>query len=126
MRTGHSQPQHLLYPRTKGFIATVQKLRAASHVKAVYDLTLCYQQGPSFQKAPSMWDTLSIPGLSGRMGYRFHVHARRFPMEELPEKSEDLAAWLEERWLEKGEWLETQRQKQMQSCVTLEHEKGED
>ncbi|KZF23738.1 hypothetical protein L228DRAFT_282428 [Xylona heveae TC161] len=36
-------PQHTLYPRTKGFVATVQQLRrSAPHVKAVYDLTLAY------------------------------------------------------------------------------------
>ena len=56
-----------------------------------------------------MWGTLSLPGLSDRLGYKFHVHARRFPMETLPEKDEDLATWLEQRWIEKGEWLEAQR-----------------
>lgn len=127
------QPLHLLYPRTKGFVATVQHLRQAPHVKAVYDLTIAYQrrrrdagagadagvgsgvdidagEGWSlFQEAPTMWQTLSAGDLAST--YRFHVHARRFPLEDLPQGDEGLAKWLEERWVEKGRWLEGQREK---------------
>ena len=123
--TGHVQPKHLLYPRTKGFIATVEQLRAASHVKAVYDLTLWYQQGDRFQKAPSMWDTLSRPGLSSHMGYKFHVYVQRFPIHSLPEASEELAVWLEKRGLEKGDWLEMQRQNSA-SLMSLEEKSAAD
>lgn len=112
--TGHPQPKHLLYPRTKGFVATVQRLREASHITAVYDLTLCYQRGHLFQQPPSMWESLSMPGLSSHLGYRFHLHAQRFPLESLPEKDEELALWLEHRWVEKGDWLGAQRQNQAQ------------
>lgn len=101
---------HLLYPRTKGFVATVQHLRRAPHVKAVYDLTVAYQHGTRFQAAPSMWETLSAAGLSDGLGYRFHVHARRFLLTDLPEEDEALAKWLEQRWLEKGQLLEILRQ----------------
>ncbi|KAK3336249.1 acyltransferase [Cercophora scortea] len=109
------QPQHLLYPRTKGFVTTVQHLRKAPHVKAVYDLTIAYQHGKQWHESPSMWDTLAVPRLSldkqqGGEGYRFHVHARRFPLEELPHDDEGLARWLEERWVEKGKWLEKMRE----------------
>ncbi|OAA64330.1 1-acyl-sn-glycerol-3-phosphate acyltransferase [Niveomyces insectorum RCEF 264] len=109
---GHPQPMHLLYPRTKGFVATVQHLRQAAHVKAVYDLAIAYQHGTEFQAAPSMWDTLRLPNLSDESrgeGYRFHVHVRRFPISELPETDEELAKWLEQRWVEKGLWLEEKR-----------------
>lgn len=110
---GKPQPQHLLYPRTKGFIATVQHLRHASHVKAVYDLAIAYQKDGSWMVAPVFWDTLSVPGLSapGPHGFRFHVHVRRFPIEELPRSDADLARWLEQRWLDKGEWLEGLRKR---------------
>ncbi|KAF4980954.1 hypothetical protein FZEAL_3149 [Fusarium zealandicum] len=104
------QPTNLLYPRTKGFIATVQHLRQAPQVKAIYDFTIAYQHEGTFQEAPSMWETLSVPGLSDQGGYRFHVHARRFPIESLPAKDEELATWLEERWIEKGKILEAQRE----------------
>ncbi|KAK0632578.1 1-acyl-sn-glycerol-3-phosphate acyltransferase [Immersiella caudata] len=108
------QPEHLLYPRTKGFVTTVQHLRKAPHVKAVYDMTIAYQRGGEWQRAPTMWETLSLPQISreqqkGGAGYKFHVHARRFPLEELPYDDEGLAKWLEERWVEKGQWLEEKR-----------------
>lgn len=103
------QPRHLLYPRTKGFVATVQHLREASHVRAVYDLTIAYQRRGVFQAAPSFWETLSAGGLSSRRGFRFHVHARRFAIESLPASDGGLAQWLEDRWVEKGEWLEARR-----------------
>ncbi|KJZ79107.1 hypothetical protein HIM_01258 [Hirsutella minnesotensis 3608] len=105
------QPMHLLYPRTKGFVATVQHLRKASHVKAVYDLCIAYQHQGKFQTAPSMWETMSVPGLSRQRGFKFHVHARRFPIESLPDTDSELAQWLEDRWVEKGQWLEEKRQK---------------
>ncbi|KAI5861863.1 1-acyl-sn-glycerol-3-phosphate acyltransferase [Durotheca rogersii] len=105
-QNGRPQPLHLLYPRTKGFVATVQHLRKAPHVKAVYDITIAYQQKGRFHVAPSMWETLKLSDLSGSEGYRFYIHVRRFPLEELPHLDEELAAWLEQRWIEKGEWLD--------------------
>lgn len=106
------QPQHLLYPRTKGFVTTVKHLRKAPHVKAVYDLAIAYQKGSEFLTPPTMWETLSVPRLSGQKdgeGYRFHVHVRRFPLIELPTTDDELAKWLEARWVEKGAWLEEKR-----------------
>lgn len=105
---GRPQPRHLLYPRTKGFIATVQHVRGAAHVKAVYDLTIAYRRGSKFQAAPPFWDTIRTGGLSsgGSDGYRFEVNLRRFAMEDLPLEDAQLAKWLETRWVEKGEWLE--------------------
>ncbi|KAF3769301.1 hypothetical protein M406DRAFT_95986 [Cryphonectria parasitica EP155] len=104
------QPRHLLYPRTKGFVATVTHIRQTPHVRAVYDLTIAYQRGREWQAAPAFWDTLSVPRLSeGRAGYRFEVHVRRWPMEELPRDEEELVRWIEQRWVEKGQWLEQKR-----------------
>ena len=108
---GRPAPAHLLYPRTKGFVTTVQHLREARHVKAVYDLTIAYQRGSRWREAPNMWQTIALSRLSlgqrrGGHGYRFHVHAMRFPLEELPPDDEGLARWLEQRWVDKGEWLE--------------------
>ncbi|QPG99253.1 hypothetical protein C2857_001314 [Epichloe festucae Fl1] len=104
------QPKNLLYPRTRGFVATVQHLRRAPHVKAVYDFTIAYQCDGVFHEAPSMWETLSKPELSSNSKFKFHIHARRFPLESLPESDEHLARWLEKRWVEKGDWLESHKQ----------------
>ena len=102
-------PQHLLYPRTKGFITTVQHLRTTPHVRAVYDMTIAYSHQNNFMEPPTIWETLSCGGLSEKRGYRFHVDVKRFPLDELPETDEGLAKWLEKRWLEKGQFLESKR-----------------
>lgn len=86
-------------------------------MNAVYDLTIAYEHDGHFGAAPSMWDTMRLPNLSGKgngtgqggRGYRFHVHARRFPVADLPETDEGLASFLEKLWMEKGEFLEAKR-----------------
>ena len=100
--------QHLLYPRTKGFIASVQKLRNAPHVKAVYDLTLAYaKDGKVFQQPPKFWQSLLYPRLDRT--FRTYVHVERHELAQLPDESDELAQWLEDRWVEKGERLERLR-----------------
>jgi 1-acyl-sn-glycerol-3-phosphate acyltransferase len=85
--------RHVLYPRTKGFVASVQGLRA--HLDAVYDVTLAYQGG--------------IPRLSdvflGRV-QSFHLHLKRYSMTTLPEAEAELSAWLVDRFREKDALLE--------------------
>lgn len=103
-------PKHLLYPRTKGFVTTVQHLRKAEHVKAVYDMTIAYEHHHKFLEAPTIWESLSCPDLSGKRGYKFHVDVKRFPLKDLPESDAELAKWLETRWMEKGEFLEAKRE----------------
>ena len=104
-------PQHLLLPRTKGFVACVQKLRKTTHVKAVYDITVSYARndGSIFQHAPSFAESLMIPRLDRQ--WRFFVHVDRHSINELPESDEGIAQWLEDRWVEKGERLEVLHQK---------------
>ncbi|GAB7347920.1 hypothetical protein MBLNU459_g5436t2 [Dothideomycetes sp. NU459] len=97
---GKPVPQHTLYPRTKGFVSTVQHLRESSHVKAVYDITIAYADDRIFMSPPSFFETIYHSNLKSR--YRLHAHVRRFELESLPESSNDLAQWLEERWMEKG------------------------
>ncbi|CAK4033432.1 related to 1-acyl-sn-glycerol-3-phosphate acyltransferase delta [Lecanosticta acicola] len=100
-----SVAQHLLYPRSKGFIACVQKLRGAPHVKAVYDMTIAYAKGgTTFQSPPSFWQSLMRPRLD--RDWTFYIHVERHDLQKLPREDVQLAGWLEERWLEKGERLE--------------------
>ncbi|GAB7365899.1 hypothetical protein MBLNU230_g7227t1 [Neophaeotheca triangularis] len=100
-------PKHTLYPRTKGFIASVQRLRQAPHVKAVYDITVAYAKGREFMVPPSFWQSLSRPKLDE--DWTFLVDARRYELKDLPYTDQELAAWLEQRWMEKGNRLETLR-----------------
>jgi lysocardiolipin and lysophospholipid acyltransferase/lysophosphatidic acid acyltransferase/lysophosphatidylinositol acyltransferase len=90
---GLTVPRHTLVPRSKGFSASVEGLR--SHIAAVYDLTIAYEEG-----VPSLWQY--IKGLVKRI----HVHVRRFPIEELPTSADDLRLWLLARWEEKNDLLD--------------------
>lgn len=69
------QLDHVLLPRSKGFVAAVKELRG-SHIQHVYDLTLVYAGPKAFQQAPSMAKILGTPRLSPI--YHFHVHAKRW------------------------------------------------
>ncbi|KAI9819586.1 MAG: hypothetical protein M1827_007036 [Pycnora praestabilis] len=100
-------PKHTLYPRSKGFITTVQQLRHTPHIRAVYDLTIAYAHERQFLIAPTIWETLSQSKLSGP--WDFHVHVDRHAIENLPDTDEELAKWLETRWIEKGDRLEEMR-----------------
>lgn len=102
--------QHTLYPRKHGFIATVNALRTTKHVRAVYDTTIAYARGRDFMKAPSFWDTFTVPNFT-KAGYRFYVHVDRHPISELPKTEEELGKWLEDRWVVKGARLEELRRK---------------
>jgi 1-acyl-sn-glycerol-3-phosphate acyltransferase len=85
--------RHVLFPRTKGFVATVKAL--PGHAAAVYDVTIGYEEG-----VPSLWQWIK--------GYvrRVHVHVRRFPMEEMPGKEAEISSWLVNRYQEKDDLLE--------------------
>jgi hypothetical protein len=107
---GRPIPQHLLYPRSKGFITTVQHLRKAKQIKAVYDVTIAYEHNHKFLEAPTIWESLSCGDLSEKRGYKFHVDVKRFPLQDLPESDAELAKWLETRWMKKGEFLESKRE----------------
>ncbi|EME38027.1 hypothetical protein DOTSEDRAFT_75999 [Dothistroma septosporum NZE10] len=102
--------KHVLYPRTKGFVACVQKLRRAAHVKAVYDVTIAYaKDGRVFQAAPTFVQTLARPHLD--QDWTFYVHVDRYELSELPTEDEQLVQWLESRWLDKGGRLEQLNQR---------------
>jgi len=90
---GLAVPRHTLVPRSKGFAASVEGLR--THIDAVYDLTIGYEGA-----VPTLWQYIK------GMVRRIHLHARRFPVAELPESADDLRRWLMARWEEKDRLLE--------------------
>jgi 1-acyl-sn-glycerol-3-phosphate acyltransferase len=85
---------HVLVPRTKGFVASVAGLR--SHLDAVYDATIGYEEG-----VPTVWQWSK--------GYvkKVHLHVGRYPIDKVPEDDEALAQWLMERFQEKDARLES-------------------
>jgi 1-acyl-sn-glycerol-3-phosphate acyltransferase len=90
---GLDPTRHVLLPRTKGFIASVEGL--GDHLHAVYDFTIGYVGG-----VPTLWQHIT-----GRVK-EIHVHVRRFPAEDLPGIEEDLKQWLMDRFYEKDDLLE--------------------
>lgn len=58
--------------------------------------------------APNIWETLSTPSMNE--SWRFHVDVQRYLLEDLPRTDQELAEWLERRWMEKGRRLESLRQ----------------
>ena len=90
---GLPELEHVLLPRTKGFVATFIALK--DHVDAVYDVTIGYEGGfPTL----AQWCKGYVP--------KAHLHIRRFPAEELPRSDSELAAWLIQRYREKDDLLE--------------------
>jgi 1-acyl-sn-glycerol-3-phosphate acyltransferase len=89
---GLSPTEHVLLPRTKGFVASVQGLR--EHLDAVYDITIGYEEG-----VPTLWQY--IKGLSKVA----HLHLHRASIETLPKTDDDLARWLQDRYQVKDRLL---------------------
>ncbi len=83
---------HVLLPRTKGFVASVQGL--GEHLDAVYDLTIGY-----LGEAPSLWLLIA-----GRVK-QIHLHVRRYPAQALPQPEDELSDWLYTRYQEKDRLL---------------------
>jgi 1-acyl-sn-glycerol-3-phosphate acyltransferase len=90
---GIEATRHVLIPRTKGFVATVEGL--GDHLNAVYDVTIGYVDG-----VPSLWQYIT-----GRVK-KIHLHVRRFPVDELPKLEAELKEWLLDRFYEKDQLLE--------------------
>lgn len=89
-RTGCPVLNHVLLPRTRGFVACVSELR--SRIDAVYDVTLGYEPN-----VPTLWEFFK-----GR-NRKVHLHVRRFPISALPTSQKDLAQWLIDRFVEKDQ-----------------------
>jgi 1-acyl-sn-glycerol-3-phosphate acyltransferase len=85
--------KHVLIPRTKGFVVSVQSLR--NHVTAVYDLTIGYIDKP----LPTVWQWFK-----GDVK-KVHLHVRRFAIETLPTDEKLLADWLNDLFVQKDQLM---------------------
>ena len=92
-KQGLRPPEHVLIPRTKGFVASVQGLRG--HIDAVYDITIGYERG-----VPNLWQYVK-----GNCSVA-HLHLHRVPAHELPETDEQLSSWLMQRFTRKDQLLD--------------------
>jgi len=79
---------HVLFPRTKGFVATIKGLR--QDISAVYDVTIRYNGD-----TPTLWQWFtSDPGL-------VEVFVKKYPKNFLPDEPKALSEWLIQVYREK-------------------------
>jgi 1-acyl-sn-glycerol-3-phosphate acyltransferase len=83
---------HVMVPRTKGFVASVIGLR--EHLHAVYDITIGYPEG-----IPSLWQMM--------LGdvRKVAIHVKRTPITELPDKPQALENWAIKAFSDKDQRL---------------------
>lgn len=93
-KSGQPVPQHVLVPRVRGFLATLEGLEG--HLQAVYDLTIAYPE-----RTPTLWDLLSGKGTP------VTVEITRYPIEALPVDSEGRSDWLMKLYQDKDKRLQT-------------------
>ena len=90
---GMAPLEHVMIPRTKGFVASVQGM--AGHIQAVYDITIGYEQG-----VPNLWQYCQ------GIFQVAHFHVRRTPVQDLPKTEEGLSQWLIASFREKDRLLD--------------------
>ena len=93
-KNGMTPTKHVILPRTKGFVATVQALR--EHLDAVYDVSIGYVDG-----VPNLWQ------LYNGQVRKVHLHVRRFPVQDIPEDDTELGDWLTDRFYKKDDLFES-------------------
>jgi len=113
--------KNVLIPRVKGFTASVNSFRN-SHVKFVYDFTIAYShKEKGFGVMPSI-PTLLSTDLSD---YRFHIHIRRIPIEEIPNTNEEIYQWAIKLFQEKDNFLEELKHNWTKNIDLISEEKME-
>lgn len=80
---------HVLQPRTKGFVGAAQALRGSAG--AIYDVTVAYGDNPEDEVRPSFLRMYFTTALRNRV---VHVHQRRIPMDSVPKDEKDAKLWL--------------------------------
>ncbi|KAG0352514.1 hypothetical protein BGZ54_002718 [Gamsiella multidivaricata] len=98
---------NVMMPRTKGFIACVNKFRG-THVKCVYDFTFAYYHRTLGFGVPPDLVRVHTGQLSPE--YKFHVHVRRYQIEDLPTDEEKLSEWVVQKYVEKDAFLENMKE----------------
>lgn len=90
---GIEAPQHVMIPRTKGFIASIKSLN--KHATAVYDLTIGYEKG-----VPTLWQAIQ-----GHVK-RVNLNVKRYAIDEIPKNTDDIGKWVLDRFMKKDKELD--------------------
>lgn len=89
---------YVLYPRPRGFVASVQALRG--HCQAVYDVTIIYEG-----EVPTFSDLFL-----GKVK-KVNLHVRRFELDSLSDDRASLNDWIMERFCIKNKMIADSRSK---------------
>ncbi|XP_050316028.1 lysocardiolipin acyltransferase 1-like [Anthonomus grandis grandis] len=85
--------EHVLHPRSTGFVYLVDQMRENQCLDAVYDITLIYPD-----ECPQNEEELF---LQGKFPKEVLAHIVKYPIKTLPVSKDDLKTFLEKRWKEK-------------------------
>ncbi|OQV17189.1 1-acyl-sn-glycerol-3-phosphate acyltransferase gamma [Hypsibius exemplaris] len=92
--------EHLLIPRTKGFVLSIQAIKESGYkIRAIYDTTIAFDTGPG-TNAPTFRNVLK--GLP----VKAQLHVTRIPMEEVPTEETACEAWLHNLFAKKDRLLD--------------------
>ncbi|XP_062503513.1 lysocardiolipin acyltransferase 1-like [Corticium candelabrum] len=86
---------YVLHPRTRGFSELVKVMRHGN-VKSLLDVTVGYPVNIP-------WGFRSV--ILGNYPEQVHFNIKKYSIDELPEDTEELQQWCQDRWAEKEETL---------------------
>jgi 1-acyl-sn-glycerol-3-phosphate acyltransferase len=98
-KTGKPVLDHVLLPRTRGFVVSIKELR--NHITALYDITLIFSR-KNPDTVPSLFDYFS----ANLSNYDLEIYIKRFPIEDLPFMDSELSGFLHQRFQEKDKFIE--------------------
>jgi len=93
---GLPQLNHVLLPRTKGFVTLVQSLPTA--MSALYDTTVAYKKGGFMLLDPLLNGQFACEGV--------FIYIKRIPFNTLPREEDGLNKWLIEDFVQKDKVLQ--------------------
>ena len=96
--------KHLLFPRYKGFVSTVQTLRLKGLTK-IYDMTIGYYHIPT-QTVNKVIPLIHTLNAREPKEWRFHVDLKEYLVKDLPTTDADLKQWVIDRFVEKDKLIE--------------------
>eukprot|EP01104_Vermistella_antarctica_P009490 TRINITY_DN2442_c0_g1_i2.p1 TRINITY_DN2442_c0_g1~~TRINITY_DN2442_c0_g1_i2.p1 ORF type:complete len:353 (+),score=51.34 TRINITY_DN2442_c0_g1_i2:151-1209(+) len=92
-KTGRPVLHNLLYPRTKGFVATIKAMKEKDGVDAIYDVTLGFENN----WAPSVGEACTNE--KGNLNMSMNVN--RYALSDLPDTDAEIEKWCIDRFIEK-------------------------
>ncbi|XP_055339899.1 1-acyl-sn-glycerol-3-phosphate acyltransferase gamma-like [Paramacrobiotus metropolitanus] len=92
--------KHLLTPRTRGFVLTMQAIKESGNkIRAIYDTTIGFANGPGINEP-------TLSNLIKGRPVQAHMKVSRIPMENVPSEEKDATEWLHKSFVQRDKLLE--------------------